>query len=141
MSPLIIWLNEQVPNSSSSLFSELDQVQIFTQPIKCVEYIQNHQYQPVFLLISGSIAKQLVPSVFDCSNLVKIFFFCASNISHVDWTIGCSNKVLMFDNEGDLLEGLWNEISSYFQEQAHQCLRQADEFKQRVEGLKQPSCG
>jgi hypothetical protein len=87
MLPLILCLNEQVFDPSSGLFSKSDRIQMFTQPIECLEYTQNHQYKPVFLLIPGSTAKEVV--------------------------------ALVFDKEDDLLERLWNEISSYSQEQVH----------------------
>ena len=50
------------------------------------------------------------------------------------------DKLMMFDHEDDLLQRLWSRIEEYFREQAKQCIKQADEYKERARQFKQP-CG
>jgi hypothetical protein len=46
----------------------------------------------------------------------------------------------VFDHEDDLLQRLWSEIQKYLRDQAKQCIKQADECKERARQLQQ-SCG
>ncbi|CAF1608457.1 unnamed protein product, partial [Adineta ricciae] len=60
--------------------------------------------------------------------------------NNTKWTKEFSDKLLMFDEEDDLLERLWLQIEEYFREQARQFNEQADQYKQRAKKLEQ-SCG
>ncbi len=137
--PTIVWLNSNPMNSNITFLvklTESEHVQTFTEVDSCIGYINSHPEQPIFFIVSGSFASQIVPQVSESSNILMIFVFRAS----IKAQVGFGEKLLMFDLEEDLLQKLWFQFEEYLREQAKQCIKQADEYKERARRLKQ-SCG
>jgi hypothetical protein len=142
--PIItVWLDSNSIDSKNSFLIKLrdsEHVQTFTEVDSCIAYINSHLEQPIFFIVSGFFASQIVSQIYELSNILMIFVFCASIKAHTDWAMDYCDKLLMFDHEDDLLQRLWSQFEEYFREQAKQCIRQADECKERVRELHQ-SCG
>ncbi|CAF1072490.1 unnamed protein product [Rotaria sp. Silwood1] len=141
--PIIVWLDSNSTDSASSFLSKLrnyQYVQIFTEVHACLSYINSHLEQTIILITSGSFALQIVPLIYDSANVLITFVFCASIKTYTNWAMDYCDKLMMFDHEDDLLQRLWLQIEEYLREQAKQCLKIADECKERAQQLKQP-CG
>lgn len=141
--PTILWLDASANTSNGSFLKKLndsEHVQTFTEVHPCIEYIKCHSEEPIFLIVSGALALQIVPQIYESSNLLTIFVFCASMKTYTEWAIDFCDKLLMFDHEDDLLQKLWLRFEEYSREQAKECIEQAVEFKDRARRLKQ-SCG
>ncbi|CAF2940792.1 unnamed protein product [Rotaria sp. Silwood2] len=136
----IIWLDANSSDPKSSFRNKLVDGQTFTDVDRCLEYIRSHSNESIYLIVSGSFAKEIVPEIYEFSNLVQIFLFCGSISSYAEWAMDYRNKVMIFDHGDDLLERLWNELQTALCEKATQYLKRADEYKQRALQYKQ-RCG
>ncbi|CAF2904293.1 unnamed protein product [Rotaria sp. Silwood2] len=94
----------------------------------------------IYLIVSGSFAEEVVPQIYESSNLVQIFLFCGSVSAYSEWGMDYCDKMMIFDHGDDLLERLWNDLDTKLREQATQCLKRAEEYKQRALQYKRP-CG
>jgi len=141
--PTIVWLDSNSTDPFSSFRVKLNDhqdVQTFTDVSPCVSYIKSHSEQMIFLIVSGSFASQIVPQIYESLNISIIFIFCASIKALTDWAMDFCEKLRVFDHEDDLLQRLWSEIEKYLRDQSKQCIKQADECKERARQLQQ-SCG
>ncbi|CAF1063262.1 unnamed protein product [Adineta ricciae] len=129
---------------TSSFYSKLnvhhENLQTFHDINLCIDYIKSHSSETIILVVSASLALKLVPEVYGLSSISMILMFCTSIDNDTKWTKEFSDKLLMFDEEDDLLERLWLQIEEYFRKQAKQFSEQADQYKQRAKKLEQ-SCG
>ena len=137
----VVWLDSNSSDHQSTFLRKLDnQAQAFTDVALCVHYIQSHPHQPIFFIVSGSLAKEAVPQVYDLAQVKQILLFCGSVAAYCHWALDYVDKIVIFDHGDDLLERLWNELDSCLQEQAKVCLKQAREFKERALRYQQ-KCG
>ncbi|CAF1374138.1 unnamed protein product [Rotaria sp. Silwood1] len=136
----IIWLDVNSSDLKSSFRNKLVDAQTFTNVDRCLEYIRYHSNESIYLIVSGSLAKEIVPEIYEFSNLIQIFLFCGSVSNYAEWAMDYRDKIMIFDHEDDLLERLWNDLQTTLCEQAEQYLKRADEYKQRALQYKQP-CG
>ncbi|CAF2650804.1 unnamed protein product [Rotaria sp. Silwood2] len=74
----ILWLDQNSSDPMSSFRAKLGDAQTFTNVNDCIQYIQSHPNDPIYLIVSGSLAKEVVPVIYESSNLVQIFLFCGS---------------------------------------------------------------
>ncbi|UJR14232.1 hypothetical protein I4U23_001223 [Adineta vaga] len=137
----IIWVDTNASDVSSTFRSKLGDAQFFTESNDCIDYIQSHSNISIYLIVSGHLAKSLIPKVYEYSNLIKTFIFCGSIIAYAEWAMDYCDKLMIFDHGDDLLERLWNDLESQFRAQAIQYLRCADKYKNRALQYKQPACG
>lgn len=139
--PKIIWLDSVSNNSFLLKLGTDENVETFTEVSPCINSIKNHsQDQPIVLIVSGSLAVKAVPEIYDLSNVLMVFVFCASMETYTDWAMDYCDKLLMFDHEDDLLEKFWRQLEEYSREQANECEKHADLCKERAKQFKQ-SCG
>ena len=137
----IIWLDNNASDAQNSFRTKLGDAQTFTDVDSCVHYIQSRPCESIYLIVSGSFAKQTVPEIYDASNLVQIFLYCGSVSTYSEWAMDYCDKLMIFDHGDDLLERLWNELESNLRQQAALYAQKADECKQQALKFKQPSCG
>jgi hypothetical protein len=137
----VVWLDSQASDPQSTFLRKLDnQAQAFTDVDICVQYIQSHPHQPIFFIVSGSLAKKAVPQVYGLPQVKKILLFCGSVSAYCHWALGYVDKILIFDHGDDLLERLWNELDSHLRKQAKLCTEKALAFKERARQYQQ-KCG
>ena len=143
MATTILWVDENAESTTSfgNQLLQYFQVQIFTSSSPCLAYIESHSMQRIFLIVSGSLARTLVPQVYDNEHLKQIFVFCGSIKAHVDWAVDYTEKLLMYEHPDDLLERLWREMEQDFRQQAADCIQQANVLKERADRYKQSGCG
>ena len=141
--PKVILLELCSNESTSSFYSKLnvhENLQTFHDIDLCIDYIKSNSSETIILVLSRSLALKLVPEVYDLSNISMILMFCTPIDNNTTWAKKFSDKLLMFDEENDLLQRLWLQIEEYFRKQAKQFSEQADQYKQRAKKLEQ-SCG
>lgn len=137
----IIWLDTNASDTKSSFRIKLGDAQTFTGVDSCINYIQSHPRESIYLIISGSLAKETIPEIYDASNLVQIFLYCGSVSAYAEWAMDYCEKLMIFEHGDDLLERLWKDVESNLRQQAALYSKRADEFKQRALQYKQPTCG
>ncbi|CAF1017626.1 unnamed protein product [Adineta steineri] len=137
----IIWLDTNSSDPKSSFRTKLGDAQAFTDVNDCIKYIKSHSNELIYLIVSGALAKLVIPDIYNCSNLVQIFLFCGSVSTYVRWAMAYRDKLMIFDHGDDLLERLWNDLESNSREQADLYLKYAEEYKQQALKYKQATCG
>jgi hypothetical protein len=136
----ILWLDTNSSDPKSTFRAKLGEVEAFTDVDKCIEYIKTHLNEPIYLIVSGSFAKEAVPEIYESSNLVQIFLFCGSVATYCEWGMDYCDKMMIFDHGDDLLERLWNDLESNLRKQALLYLKCAEEYKQKALQYRQ-KCG
>ena len=137
----IIWLDVNSSDPQSSFRLKVSEMQAFTNPNECIEYIQSHPNELIYLIISGSFAKTTIPQIYDCENLIQIYLFCGTVAAYSEWGVDYCEKMFMFEHEDDVLLRLWADLQSKLREKADHYLKKAGELKERALKYKQASCG
>src|SRR5690349_7105108 len=105
----IIWLDINSSDPKSSLRLKLGDAQTFTDANDCIQYIQSHSDEQIYLIISGSFAERTIPQIYEYSDLIQIFLFCGTIVAYSKWDLDYCEKMLMFEHEDDLLARLWKD--------------------------------
>ena len=89
---LLVWLdanvttsNEDTQHTLQQLRSVVNDVNLFMEPNQCVTFLDGIQLEKVFLIISGSLGRDLVPRIHDMAQIDAIYIFCADKSRHVEW--------------------------------------------------------
>lgn len=143
MLPSVIWLDvsADIQGKFRDALTQYKSIVTFADPADCLSYIKAHENDQIYLIISGSFARDMVPEVAHYSHIALILVFCASIKSHLEWAIDYSDKMMMFDFGDDLLQRLWLELEQSLRTEAQQLLVEANELHNRAQLLKPPSCG
>jgi len=137
----VVWLDAYALESDNSFREKLGNAQIFNDSQKCIDYIQTHSNELIYFIVSGSLAQDVVPTIFELDNLMKIFLYCGSVMKYAEWGLDFIEKLLIFDHGDDLLERLWNEIESCLRSKGSEYAPLANEYKKRALRYKQAPCG
>ncbi|CAF1449293.1 unnamed protein product [Adineta ricciae] len=92
-SVVVTWLDNHIDSNSEDrrytikqLQRLVDTVEIFSDNDECVEFILNSGQDKVYLIISGSLGRSLVPCIHDIPQLDCLFIFCENKLRHEQWT-------------------------------------------------------
>jgi hypothetical protein len=96
-------------------------LETFTQVQPAIDFIRQQQsaQRSVFLIVSGRLALEIVPEIFDLECVTQIFLFCAHMSKYNDWGIDYVKKLFMFDSDEELLIRLTNDIANYLTEETN----------------------
>ena len=137
----LIWLDANAMDPHSSFRSKIDQMlHVFNNTQRCLEFIDTHPCQSIYLIVSGSLAKEIVPQIYDLPRIVQIYVFCGSIEAYVAWSLDYLEKVIIFSHGDDVLQRLWNDLASNLRMEAQSFAEQAKEFQERAERY-QKLCG
>ena len=89
---LLVWLdaNATTPNEDSQhtleqLRTTVNDVNTFCEPEQCLTFLQDIQLEKVFLIVSGSLGRDLVPRIHPMTQVDAIFIFCGDKTRHEEW--------------------------------------------------------
>lgn len=137
----IVWLDINASDPHSSFRHKIGQnAEIFTDTQHCLEFIQSHPTQAIYLIVSGHFAKEIIPLIFNLPQLVKFYVFCGSMINYVAWSLDYLEKVLVFEHGDDLLQRLWNDLARSYRAKGDGYQAQVKEFEERAAQYRKP-CG
>ena len=137
----IVWLDANAEDPKSSFRSKIDQMlHVFNNTQRCLEFIDTHPCQSIYLIVSGSLAKEIVPQIYDLPRIVQIYVFCGSIEAYVAWSLDYLEKVIIFNHGDDVLQRLWNDLASNLRREAQSFAEQAKKFEERAAQYRQV-CG
>jgi hypothetical protein len=95
---LIIWVDSKlhcknkadndIQNSIAALNDIVNSMKTFDRCEACIEFIKNDiKEEKVFLIVSGSLGKYLVPQIEHDIKLDSIYVFCRNKLKHEKWAI------------------------------------------------------
>ena len=90
---LLIWVDASIDeskqdcqNTLAQLRSVVNDVNIFTQPDQCMEFLNEIQDEKAFVIASGALGQHLVPDIHALPQLDAIYIFCGNKSRHEQWT-------------------------------------------------------
>jgi tetratricopeptide (TPR) repeat protein len=90
---LLIWVDASIneskqdcQNTLAQLRSVVNDVNIFTQPDQCMEFLKGIQDEKAFVIASGALGQHLVPDIHSLPQLDAIYIFCGNKSRHEQWT-------------------------------------------------------
>jgi len=88
----LIWVDGTIDTSEESwqkkislVQSVINDVNIFTKPDECIQFLHHINSEKVFLITSGYLGQRLVPEVYSMPQLDAIYIFCGSEGQHKVW--------------------------------------------------------
>jgi tetratricopeptide (TPR) repeat protein len=89
---LLIWVDGSIDepskdcqNTLAQLRSIVNDVNIFTQPDQCVQFLNGLQDEKAFVIASGALGQHLVPNIHALPQLDAIYIFCGNKSRHENW--------------------------------------------------------
>jgi tetratricopeptide (TPR) repeat protein len=89
---LLVWVDANIDESKQNyqkclalLRSVVNEVNIFTQPGQCIQFLNGIDQEKVFVITSGSLGENLVPSIHALPQLDAIYVFCWKKGLHEAW--------------------------------------------------------
>ena len=89
---LLVWLdanattsNEDSQHTLEQLRTTVNDVNTFVEPEQCLTFLQGIQLEKVFVIVSGSLGRDLVPHIHPMTQVDAIFIFCGDKSRHEEW--------------------------------------------------------
>jgi hypothetical protein len=87
----IAWLDSSVNSSGENqatqqtLCDTFGTVKIFEDEIACRQFIQSKPKQPIILIVSGRLSREIVPDIDDLEHILGIYIYCMDKSRHEKW--------------------------------------------------------
>ena len=107
LSGSIVIFNEANPHLKKSLedlHQTVTSITTFTDADECVDFIDEIEEGKVFLIVSGSLGRHVVPCIEAMSQLESIYVFCDNKVLHEQW----ASKI-------PKVKGLYTEIEQIYE--------------------------
>jgi hypothetical protein len=89
---LLIWLDADIDQSKQNCQNTLVQlrsisndVDIFTKPDKCIDFLTEVDDKMACLILGSTLGQQIVPLIHDIPQLDGIYIFCENKSAHEQW--------------------------------------------------------
>jgi hypothetical protein len=89
---LLIWLDPQLDESNEDFKKSLQQLRrivasitTFTDAQECIEFLSGIKKEKVFMIVSGSLGREIVPEIQAWPQLDSIYVFCGNQSVHEQW--------------------------------------------------------
>ena len=93
---LLVWLDANFNESSADFKTSLKylrqvvaSIETFTDAEECVKFLDQIQKEKAFMIVSGSLGRQVVPEIENKPQLEAIYVFCGNKAAHEQW----ANKI------------------------------------------------
>ena len=90
---LLVWLDANLNESKADSKNSLERlrnvvtsINIFKDAEKCIEFLNEISEEKVFIIVSGSLGRQVVPDLEDMPQVQSIYIFCGKKAIHEEWT-------------------------------------------------------
>ncbi|CAF2829071.1 unnamed protein product [Rotaria sp. Silwood2] len=90
---LLIWLDTNIDESKEDFKNSLKHLRhvvalttIFTNSQECLNFLSEIKKEKVFMIVSGSIGRHIVPEIHSWPQLDSIYVFCGNQSPHEEWT-------------------------------------------------------
>ena len=89
---LLVWLDANVTTSNEDsqhtlqqLRSVVNEINLFIEPEECISFLEGIKLEKVFLIVSGSLGRDLVPRIDRMTQIDAIYIFCGDKSRHEEW--------------------------------------------------------
>jgi hypothetical protein len=87
----VLWLDSEANNNEDNLmaqqklFNTFNNVEIFEDENDCQQFIRSKPKQPIFLIVSGRLSRQIVPAIDPLEQISAIYIYCMNKSKHEEW--------------------------------------------------------
>ncbi|CAF4122903.1 unnamed protein product [Rotaria sp. Silwood2] len=120
---LLIWADANIDQSNTcyqntlaQLRSVVNEVNIFTQPDDCVEFLMNFGGMKAFLILEESLGEQIVPRIHDIPQLDTIYIFGVGKPRDEQWTKEWVKVKGVYTAIAPICECLQQDVKQYNQD-------------------------
>ncbi|CAF1464074.1 unnamed protein product [Didymodactylos carnosus] len=112
----IFWLNDNINKTDDNLQTiallraTINYLNIFDDVCDCYDYIANVQNEKVFLIVSGSISKDIIPHAHRMPQIQFIYVYCFDIEKHKQWAMSYEIVRGTYTNMNDICEQLSKDI-------------------------------
>ncbi|CAF2635939.1 unnamed protein product [Rotaria sp. Silwood2] len=89
---LLIWLDANADKSKDSFKKAIERLRhiivsitTFTDAQKCIDFLSEIKNEKVFMIVSGSLGRHLIPQIHALPQLDSIYVFCGNQSVHEKW--------------------------------------------------------
>lgn len=114
---LLIWLDshidESIPECRDTLLHLrriVTDVNTFTQPAECVQFLRSIPEEKAFLIVSGTLGQQLIPNVHTLPQVDRIYLFCRETIRDQRWTKQWTKVTGVYESIGPICDALQGAV-------------------------------
>jgi hypothetical protein len=83
----LIWLDDNIDENNEAcqhtiiqLRRVINAVNTFTDVDRCIDFLTDHSDEKAFMIISGSLCRDIVPVIHEIGQLHSIFIFCENTV-------------------------------------------------------------
>ncbi|CAF0926231.1 unnamed protein product, partial [Adineta ricciae] len=98
------------------LRSVVNDVNIYTQPDACAQFLNSIGDEKAFVITSGSLGQHLVPEIHGISQVNAIYIFCGNKSRHENWTKSWSKVKGVHTNIKEICEALTTGVKQHNQD-------------------------
>ncbi|CAF1246312.1 unnamed protein product [Adineta steineri] len=117
---LLIWLDSNINDNDADCDNTIQQltrivnnINTFTDPEECFEFIQTITNNKICMIVSGSLGQHIVSRVHDMSQVDSIFIFCDNQEWHKQWAKEWSKIKGVYTDITSICEGLKQAAHQY----------------------------
>ena len=89
---LLVWLDANFNESSADFKNSLkylrqvvSSIETFTDAQECVKFLDQVKKEKAFMIVSGSLGRQVVPEIESKPQLEAVYVFCGKKSAHEEW--------------------------------------------------------
>ncbi|CAF3787734.1 unnamed protein product [Rotaria socialis] len=105
----LIWLDGNIDDSKDSMHTQNlllefnPAAQFYTDSTRCVDFVKSIQGEQILLIISGALARDVLPQISRVRSVIAVFIFCRNREFHVKLMSEYSKIVDIFIVQDELL--------------------------------------
>ena len=81
----LIWLNTNIDQSMVQLQNVVNNVNIFTEPDKCINFLNKIRDMKAFLIVNDILGQLIIPVINDSPQLEAVYILCEAQTQHEEW--------------------------------------------------------
>ena len=116
----LIWLasdfneaNSHFKESLEKLHRTVTSITTFTDADECVDFMDEIEEGRVFLIVSGSLGRHVVPCIEAMPQLKSVYVFCDNKMLHEEWVHKIPKVKGLYTQMGPIYEALQIDIKTY----------------------------
>ncbi|CAF1085058.1 unnamed protein product [Didymodactylos carnosus] len=137
----LVWLDSNIhdPNDNIDtqirLRSIINHLNVYTNMNDCLQYIQSINEEKIFLIVSGSLGRRMVPIIYPLQVIVYIYVFCNDKEKHEQWSKDYPKIHGVFSQKDQLFMRLIKDFRSYSNDLMPTSLLKADAYQNGINVL------
>ncbi|CAF1386644.1 unnamed protein product [Adineta ricciae] len=120
---LLVWVDANIDekdqdcqNTLTHLRSVVNDVNIYTQPDACLQFLKSIGDEKAFVITSGSLGQHLVPEIHGITQVNAIYIFCGNKSRHESWAKNWSKVKGVHTNIKEICEALTTGVKQHNQD-------------------------